>query len=120
MNIIYRFVSLAESGKRFSVLHGAAYSASSEFADLQLAERHGGDCEDVEASAEPPTSDDQSILPDGGNGTRAFWARRKLWSALNMSWTFCLRTKKAVLSKDGNGSQVQFPRSAEQRFCVSS
>jgi hypothetical protein len=34
-------------------------------ADLQLAERHGGDCEDVEASVEPPTSDDRSILPNG-------------------------------------------------------
>jgi hypothetical protein len=37
MNIIYRFVSLAESGKRFSVLHGAAYSASSEFVQLDAA-----------------------------------------------------------------------------------
>jgi hypothetical protein len=35
-------------------------------ADLQLARRHGGYCEDVEASAEPPPSDDQSILPNGG------------------------------------------------------
>jgi hypothetical protein len=34
-------------------------------ADLQSVETHGGDCEDVEASAEPPTSDDQSILPTG-------------------------------------------------------
>jgi hypothetical protein len=32
---------------------------------LQLAERHWGDCEDVEEFAEPPTSDDQSILPNG-------------------------------------------------------
>jgi hypothetical protein len=31
-------------------------------ADLQLAERHAGDCEDVEASAEPPTSDNLSLL----------------------------------------------------------
>jgi hypothetical protein len=29
-NIIYRFISLAESGKKNSVLHGATYSASSE------------------------------------------------------------------------------------------
>jgi hypothetical protein len=34
-------------------------------ADLQLAERHGGDCENVEASSEPPTSDGQSVLPNG-------------------------------------------------------
>jgi hypothetical protein len=31
-------------------------------ADLQVAERHGGDREDAEPFAEPPTSDDQSIL----------------------------------------------------------
>jgi hypothetical protein len=34
-------------------------------ADLQVAEGYGGDCDDVEASAEPPTSDDQSIFPNG-------------------------------------------------------
>jgi hypothetical protein len=33
-------------------------------ADLQMAERQGGDCEDVVSFAEPPTSDDQAILPD--------------------------------------------------------
>jgi hypothetical protein len=42
-----------------------AQAASVTAADLQLAERHGGDCEDVEAPAEPPTSDDRSILPTG-------------------------------------------------------
>jgi hypothetical protein len=30
MNIIYRFISLADSGKRNSVLHGAVYNVSSE------------------------------------------------------------------------------------------
>jgi hypothetical protein len=34
-------------------------------ADLQFVERHRDDSEDVEASAEPPTSDDHSILPNG-------------------------------------------------------
>jgi hypothetical protein len=34
-------------------------------ADLQVAKRQGGDCEDVESFVEPPTSDDQAILPDG-------------------------------------------------------
>jgi hypothetical protein len=34
-------------------------------ADLQVAERHSGDCEYVESLAEPPTSDDLSRHPDG-------------------------------------------------------
>jgi hypothetical protein len=33
--------------------------------DLQVAERQGGDCEDVDSFAEPPTSDNQVALPDG-------------------------------------------------------
>jgi hypothetical protein len=33
-------------------------------ADLQVAERQGGDCEDVKSFAEPPISDNQAILPD--------------------------------------------------------
>jgi hypothetical protein len=40
-------------------------AASVTAADLQFPERLEGDCEDVEASAEPPTSDDQSIFPNG-------------------------------------------------------
>jgi hypothetical protein len=40
-------------------------AASVTAADLQLAERHEGDCEVVESFAELPTSDDQSILPSG-------------------------------------------------------
>jgi hypothetical protein len=34
-------------------------------ANLQVAERQGGDCEGVESFAEPPTSNDEAILPDG-------------------------------------------------------
>jgi hypothetical protein len=39
-------------------------AASVTAADLQMAERQGGDCEDVELFAEPPTSNDQAKLPD--------------------------------------------------------
>jgi hypothetical protein len=39
-------------------------------------------------------------------------ARRIFWRALNVSGAFCLRTKKAVLSEDGKGSQVYAPRRA--------
>jgi hypothetical protein len=42
-----------------------AQAASVTAADLQVAERLGGDCEDGESFAEPPTSDDQAIFPDG-------------------------------------------------------
>jgi hypothetical protein len=37
MNIIYRFISLADSGKRNSVLHGAVYSVSSELIQYNAA-----------------------------------------------------------------------------------
>jgi hypothetical protein len=49
----------------YSIYSRQAQAASVTAADLQLAERPGGDCEDVEASAGPATSDDQSILPTG-------------------------------------------------------
>jgi hypothetical protein len=42
-----------------------AQAVSVTAADLQVAERQGGDCEDVESFAEHPTTDDQAILPDG-------------------------------------------------------
>jgi hypothetical protein len=42
-----------------------AQSASVTAADLQVAERQGGDCDNVESFAEPQTSVDQAILPDG-------------------------------------------------------
>jgi hypothetical protein len=40
-----------------------AQVASVTAAGLQVAERHGGDCKDVESFAVPPTSDDEFILP---------------------------------------------------------
>jgi hypothetical protein len=42
-----------------------AQAASVTAVNLQLAVRHGGNCEYVEAFAELPTSDDQFILPNG-------------------------------------------------------
>jgi hypothetical protein len=33
--------------------------------DLQVAERQGRDCEDVDSFAEPPKSDNQVAIPDG-------------------------------------------------------
>jgi hypothetical protein len=33
--------------------------------NLQVEERQGGDCEDVDSFPEPPTSDNQVALPDG-------------------------------------------------------
>jgi hypothetical protein len=35
MSIIYRFISLADSGKRNSVLHGAVYNLSTELISIQ-------------------------------------------------------------------------------------
>jgi hypothetical protein len=40
MNVIYRFICLAESGKRNSVLRGATYSASSELIQHDAARLH--------------------------------------------------------------------------------
>jgi hypothetical protein len=81
-----------------------AQAATVTAADLQLAERHGGDCEDVEAPAEPPTSDDQSILPNGEmepvlSGTTDTLERIDCDMGI-------------LLSKDGNGSQVHALRHA--------
>jgi hypothetical protein len=49
----------------YAIYSWQAQTASVTAADLQVAERQGGDCEDVESFAEPQTSDDQAILPDG-------------------------------------------------------
>jgi hypothetical protein len=59
-----------EQRKRFAegaLLHPrcSAQAASVTAADLQVAKILGGDCENGESFAEPPTSDDQAILPDG-------------------------------------------------------
>jgi hypothetical protein len=77
--------------------------------DLQLAKRHGGDCEFVEAFAELSRSDDQSLLPNG-KMELVISARRILWRALYVSWPLCLRRKKAVPS-NGNGFQGHALRS---------
>jgi hypothetical protein len=49
----------------YAIYSRQAQAASVTAADLQLAERHGDGCDDVEAFAEPPVSDDKSILPNG-------------------------------------------------------
>jgi hypothetical protein len=49
----------------YAIYSSQAQAASVRAADLQLAERHGGDYEDVESFVEPPMSDDQSIFPRG-------------------------------------------------------
>jgi hypothetical protein len=49
----------------YAIYRRQAQAASVTAADLQVAERQNCDCEDIESFAEPPTSDDQAILPDG-------------------------------------------------------
>jgi hypothetical protein len=49
----------------YAIYSRQSQAASVTAADLQVAERHGGDCEEVVSFAVPPTSDDQSILPSG-------------------------------------------------------
>jgi hypothetical protein len=49
----------------YAIYSSQAQAPLETAAYLQLAERHGGDCEEVEASAELPTSVDQSILLNG-------------------------------------------------------
>jgi hypothetical protein len=49
----------------YAIYSREAQAASVTAADLQVAERQGGDCEYVESLAENPTSDDQDILSDG-------------------------------------------------------
>jgi hypothetical protein len=57
--------SSVEKQVLYAIYSRQALAASVTAADLRCAERHGGDCGDVEASAEPPTSDDLSIFPYG-------------------------------------------------------
>jgi hypothetical protein len=57
--------SAVEKQVMYTIYSRQSHPASVTAADLQLAERHGGNCEDVEASAEPPTSDDQAIRCSG-------------------------------------------------------
>jgi hypothetical protein len=49
----------------YAIYSRQAQAALVTAADLQVARRLGGDCEDGESFAEPPTADDQAILPDG-------------------------------------------------------
>jgi hypothetical protein len=49
----------------YDIYSRQAQAASVTAADLQVAKRLGGDCEDGESFAEPPTSDDQAIFPEG-------------------------------------------------------
>jgi hypothetical protein len=97
--------SAVEKQVPYAIYCRQAQAASVTAVDLQLAERHGGDCEDVEAFAEPPTPDDQSTLPNG-EVELVLSARRILWRPLLVSWPFCSRTKKAVPSKYGNSFSV--------------
>jgi hypothetical protein len=89
----------------YAIYSGQGQAVSVTASDLQLAKRHGGDCEVVEAFAELSTSDDQSLLPNG-KMELVISARRILWRALYVSWPLCLRTKKAVPNKDGDSFQV--------------
>jgi hypothetical protein len=67
--------TLFEAGKR--------KAASATAADLQVDERHGRDCEDVESIAVPPTSDNQLIhTSPTGKWNPCFPARRILSRAL--------------------------------------
>jgi hypothetical protein len=50
--------SAVEKQVVYATYSGQAKAASVIAADLPLAERHGGDCDDVTAFAEPPTSED--------------------------------------------------------------
>jgi hypothetical protein len=97
--------SAVEKHVLYAIYRRKARAASVTAADLQLAERQGGACEDAEAFAELPKSDDESVLLNG-KWNLCFPVRRILWRAWNASWAFCLRTKNAVLSKDGNSFQV--------------
>jgi hypothetical protein len=54
-----------EKNVLYAIYSRQAQDASLTAADRQLVERRGGDCEYVEPFAEPPASDDQSILPVG-------------------------------------------------------
>jgi hypothetical protein len=65
-------------------IYRQAQAASVTAADLQQVDRDGGDCEDVEASAEPPTSDDKSIFLTG-KWNLYFPAWRILWRASHAS-----------------------------------
>jgi hypothetical protein len=49
----------------YAIYSRYAQAASVTAADPQLAERHGGDCDDVEAFAKPPTSNDRSYFLTG-------------------------------------------------------
>jgi hypothetical protein len=51
----------------YAIYSSQPQAASVRAAGLQLAERHGGDCEDVESFVERPMSDDQSILLPRGD-----------------------------------------------------
>jgi hypothetical protein len=100
---------------RLAICSRQAHAASVTAADPQVAERHGGDCEDVKSLPDPPTSDDQSILPNR-EWILCFPARRILWRALHASWAYCWRTKKAVLRR---AAMVRrYMRSAKKRFGV--
>jgi hypothetical protein len=57
--------SAVENQILYAIYSRQAQAASVTAATLQVAERQGSDCEDFESFAEPPTSDDQAILPDG-------------------------------------------------------
>jgi hypothetical protein len=57
--------SAVEKQILYAIHSRQAQAAPGTAADLQVAERQGGDCEDGESFAEPQTSDDQAIIPDG-------------------------------------------------------
>jgi hypothetical protein len=57
--------SAVEKQVLYDIYSRQAQAALVTAADLQVAERHAGACEDGESFAEPPTSDDQAILRDG-------------------------------------------------------
>jgi hypothetical protein len=57
--------SAVEKQVLYDIYSRQAQAASVTAADLQVAKILGGDCENGESFAEPPTSDDQAILPDG-------------------------------------------------------
>jgi hypothetical protein len=55
--------SAVEKKVLYAIYSMQGQGASVTAADLQVAEKHRGDSEDVESFAEPPTSDGQSMIP---------------------------------------------------------
>jgi hypothetical protein len=57
--------TVVEKQVLYDIYNRRTQAASVTAADMHMAERHGGECEDVEAFAVPPTWDDQFICPNG-------------------------------------------------------